>query len=144
MTTATQRVEDLLVQHATEGLAPELERELARLLPDSGATDRETFLLAAAAVELAYTDDDEPLPSLSEPASEPPRALEPQPAPEPEPQPAPAPEPHPAPEPDPQPAPEPEPQPAPEPEPQPEPEPAPAEDEAPADEAAAEEENKDA
>lgn len=63
MTAAAQRVQDLLIDRATEGLDPRLERQLDRLLPECPDLDPESFELAAASIELACTAAEEPLPA---------------------------------------------------------------------------------
>lgn len=60
--TVAARVQELLVDRATEGLDPERERELENLLPHCPDLDPESFELAAAAIELAYITAEEPLP----------------------------------------------------------------------------------
>ena len=57
-----QRAVDLLVERATEGLAPAREAELGELLASQPDLDPESFELAAAAIDLACTVIDEPVP----------------------------------------------------------------------------------
>ena len=54
---------ELMVDRATEGLSPQRQVELDGLLAARPELDPEAFELAAAAVELAYTTADEPLPA---------------------------------------------------------------------------------
>ena len=63
MTAAAARAQDLLVDRVTEGLGPRRERELAELLPRCPDLDPESFELAVAAIELACTAAEEPLPA---------------------------------------------------------------------------------
>ena len=63
MTRRRQRAVDLLVDHTTEGLTPELEAELAGLLALFPDLDPEPFELAAAAIELACGAPTEPMPA---------------------------------------------------------------------------------
>jgi hypothetical protein len=68
--TAAERALDLLVENATEGLGARRQRELDELLDSLAGTaaeaaaglDKESFELAAAAIELAFTDA-EPMPA---------------------------------------------------------------------------------
>lgn len=65
MTTHEERIYELLADRATIGLAPGDEAELHELLAEPDAKDTVDVLgydLAAAAVELAHTPDNEPLP----------------------------------------------------------------------------------
>ncbi len=59
---AEERAVELLVDRVTQGLDPEREAEMETLLRDLPDLDSESFEVAAAAVELAYTRVDEPLP----------------------------------------------------------------------------------
>lgn len=61
--TAAARARELLADRVTEGLGPRRERELDGLLPRCPDLDRESFELAAAAIELACTAAPEPLPT---------------------------------------------------------------------------------
>ena len=63
MTAAAERAEELLVDRVTEGLDARRQRELDRLLPRCPDLDPESFELAAAAIELACTAAEEPLPA---------------------------------------------------------------------------------
>lgn len=60
--TPEDRALELLVDHATEGLDPIAAGELDDLIERLGDFDAEAFELAAAAVDLAHTVSDEPLP----------------------------------------------------------------------------------
>jgi hypothetical protein len=70
VTSAAERALDLLVENATEGLDARRQRELDELLDSLAGTaadaaadlDKESFELAAAAIELALTDA-EPMPA---------------------------------------------------------------------------------
>lgn len=63
MTTAAERAQELLIDRVTEGLDPRTERRLDGLLWECPDLDPESFELAAAAIELAYTSAKEPLPA---------------------------------------------------------------------------------
>jgi len=58
----TERLEELLAQQATEGLEAAERVELDALLSEHPEADGGAFDLAAAAIELAYLEVDEPLP----------------------------------------------------------------------------------
>ena len=58
-----QRALDLLVDRATEGLSPRRSAELEGLLASYPELNPEPFELAAAAIELAYTLPEEPMPA---------------------------------------------------------------------------------
>ncbi len=57
------RALDLLVDRATEGLSPRREAELESHLASHPELDPEPFELAAAAIELACTVPEEPMPA---------------------------------------------------------------------------------
>lgn len=59
----TERATELLTYRATEGLEPIQQQELDELLPHTHDLDPESFELAAAAIELAVTQIEEPLPA---------------------------------------------------------------------------------
>ena len=59
MSLSAGRLEELLVDRATEGLDSSREMELNRLLPEYPDLDPESFELAAAAIELACFEAEE-------------------------------------------------------------------------------------
>lgn len=62
MTSENARATELLADRATYGLDPELDTELKELCGESYGFDTESWELAAAAIDLAYTSGDEELP----------------------------------------------------------------------------------
>jgi len=63
MTESHERLEDLLVAQATEGLDAAQARELDRLLTEHPDTDADGYDRAAAALQLALLDDAGPMPA---------------------------------------------------------------------------------